>query len=1285
MPGRGEKDQIPEFLYDQFPSEITSQSLSSMGDSPYTSLTKDPNTSKASASSHKTPSKQRHHTKKKKHRQALTLDTSVNSEPVPIQVLKTPKKKQKQSTGVSPLYDAVNHKLNSIMNATDGSSTMHEPMIPQLPTEADESAFSFEHTPKRGSEPSRAKIATSTPERSYHSPDQHEHEVATRLPLPMPDILTNTSYDNGPYSAPLPPPVPSHDSTSSLVSSSFGRSSSSLLLENSSSGSLLQSSPQSINDSIQGENLVPVASAPPDSMSQEAPYSEEDYQPARPRLHHSPIKPRPVSTIEKPTYSKADHATGSKSPPIVRRLTRRGHRKTDSQSSAFSTIDINAETPVTKHERSQSRGSMSDATTPKGLFNKFFGKNKTDLSYPKAAKVEESPISPISISNMFASTESRRKKSSFDLDRKRISTILGDYTFTEQKKKSGDNFLSRRTTFKKNPTPSFEKLGPVGKKPSPTGVTIPVITSSTLHSNQSSFSASTKQKELPSAGTIRKRQTPYYFVDEKFRPVRKDSEEDRLYVLATSNNETFQTIDVTEISSVQQMKEKFAKAFGFRDPELARFYLTEFGCQRGEALDEAELEKLMDSGFFGGVCKIYVQPLTNLKTTDSGKGLALTPENQSTAVFADGLDGKMHRKMSPSVSKSLMTKTRSPSITTAKSITTTSGEKSPTVIDSAESFKVIRPAKEIDFDQGRDSPFAKSTASDNLVALRTPPLPPSKKTNRKPPPALPAETLQEMERRSSFKRLMSLSRQGTIRRKNTVLSKRGGFDPFSENQVNFENAPQLESSSESSDTDSDDDLFAKAPSRAKTRKKTSGPAIEIESNGADSLMTTSSSESSLDIRPPADVLYNNLEVYFPNTDLDKLIIDEVVSPPSSPVAEQQRQQRQLRQRQQQQLQKQQNDKDDEGHFHRMKSIRIVAREAQKRRSSLQGQNSLLRRTSTKMWGQKVIEVTPGMNTQRYMNRLRTKDGSYQQFAWVKGELIGVGTFGKVYLALNVTTGEMIAVKQTTISPQFVNNRKTREIMNSFKAEVETLKDLDHENIVQYLGFGRKGDTYSIFLEYVSGGSVGHLIRSYGKFNESLIRYLTKQVLQGLCYLHSKGILHRDLKADNLLLETDGICKISDFGISKKSKDIYSNDASMNFQGTVFWMAPEIVDNQSHKGYNAKVDIWSLGCAVLEMFSGKRPWADYAVAGAIYKLGTKSAPPISQEARDNMSPEGYSFLQRCFEVDPEKRPTAAMLLTDDFCKIDHKFKFQSTDLAGKMKFDNVQETRRINIMRQTAAT
>lgn len=274
--------------------------------------------------------------------------------------------------------------------------------------------------------------------------------------------------------------------------------------------------------------------------------------------------------------------------------------------------------------------------------------------------------------------------------------------------------------------------------------------------------------------------------------------------------------------------------------------------------------------------------------------------------------------------------------------------------------------------------------------------------------------------------------------------------------------------------------------------------------------------------------------------------------------------------------------------------------------TLRGEVNIVRRKSTKMFGARIEQVKPDRGS-RLITHLETipdmttaaTPKRQATFKWIKGEMIGKGTFGRVYIGINTTTSEFIAVKQVEVNPNKAGNdkEKIRDMVRSLNQEIDTMQDLDHENIVQYLGCERKEYSISIFLEYISGGSVGSCLRKHGKFEEAIVSSLTRQVLNGLAYLHRAGILHRDLKADNILLDVDGTCKISDFGISKKSDNIYGNDSTNSMQGSVFWMAPEVVRSQG-EGYSAKVDIWSLGCVVLEMFSGKRPFSGDELVGAI---------------------------------------------------------------------------------------
>jgi mitogen-activated protein kinase kinase kinase len=304
--------------------------------------------------------------------------------------------------------------------------------------------------------------------------------------------------------------------------------------------------------------------------------------------------------------------------------------------------------------------------------------------------------------------------------------------------------------------------------------------------------------------------------------------------------------------------------------------------------------------------------------------------------------------------------------------------------------------------------------------------------------------------------------------------------------------------------------------------------------------------------------------------------------------------------------------------------------------------AIVRRKSTKMFGAKIEQVRPPRGSRLINLETIPQDvtmpaaGLPQRqatFKWMKGQLIGKGTFGRVYLGMNMTTGELIAVKQVEVNPKAGggDKDKIREMVKSLDIEIDTMQHLDHPNIVSYLGCERKEYSISIFLEYIPGGSIGSCLRKHGKFDAPIVSSLTRQTLAGLAYLHNEGILHRDLKADNILLDLDGTCKISDFGISKKTDNIYGNDIENTMQGSVFWMAPEVVRSQG-QGYSAKVDIWSLGCVVLEMFAGRRPWEKEEVIGAIYKLGSlNQAPPIPDDVSLHAGPAALSFMWDCFTV------------------------------------------------------
>uniref|UniRef100_V5F106 Protein kinase n=1 Tax=Kalmanozyma brasiliensis (strain GHG001) TaxID=1365824 RepID=V5F106_KALBG len=276
--------------------------------------------------------------------------------------------------------------------------------------------------------------------------------------------------------------------------------------------------------------------------------------------------------------------------------------------------------------------------------------------------------------------------------------------------------------------------------------------------------------------------------------------------------------------------------------------------------------------------------------------------------------------------------------------------------------------------------------------------------------------------------------------------------------------------------------------------------------------------------------------------------------------------------------------------------------------------------------------------------------------WHKGALIGAGSFGNVFLGMNAKTGLLMAVKQVELpaADSQVGQRK-KSMLDALESEIKLLKTLEHENIVQYLDSFADDTHLNIFLEYVPGGSIVALLRNYGAFEEPLVRNFVRQILKGLSFLHNRGIMHRDIKGANILVDNKGGIKISDFGISKKVESdlvLSTNKGGSagggaggpanrpSLQGSVFWMAPEVVKQTS---YTIKADIWSLGCLVVEMISGTHPWAELNQMQALFQIGMGRKPTLP----DEISNECRDFLEKTFELDYNNRPSADELLNHAF--------------------------------------
>lgn len=280
---------------------------------------------------------------------------------------------------------------------------------------------------------------------------------------------------------------------------------------------------------------------------------------------------------------------------------------------------------------------------------------------------------------------------------------------------------------------------------------------------------------------------------------------------------------------------------------------------------------------------------------------------------------------------------------------------------------------------------------------------------------------------------------------------------------------------------------------------------------------------------------------------------------------------------------------------------------------------------------------------------------------VIGEL-GDGAYGKVYKAMHRETGLLAALKQVAL--------ETEEDLETFMIEIDILSEFKHKNVVRLLEAYHYDGKLWMYLEYCDGGAMDSIMRDLDRpLAEPQIAYVCKHLVEALVYIHENKVIHRDLKAGNVLLTMEGGVKLADFGVSAKNKNTY--DKRGTFIGTPYWLAPEVIlcETFIDAKYDYKADVWSLGISLIEFAQMDPPNHEVSPVRVMLKIQKSDPPKLDYPSR--YSKEFNDFIAKCLTKDPAQRPGAQELLKHPFICRDLDVK-HIRDLLLEYKAEVVEE-------------